>query len=259
MASTQIMSRDELTPAQIAEVAELCGLSEDRIEDVYSCTFTQITFTEEGRTSSLSFIYEFGPDVDIDRYLDALREAVARNPIFRTRIVKSSIGYLQAVTNVEHETERLSGDAYEYVKRPEVYDMTLGQPGFRTKVLGRNMVVEIHHNVMDNFSWNTFLDAEIKGVYEGAPRVTRAPYKEFVKQCLDLDMDTATAFWKPRFQGVPAIFPSPRVKHKHQNKIRPPRKIALDHIGTKVPVFQVCLSCSSRESMLIKFKGAIVH
>lgn len=249
------MSRDEVSPAQVAEVAGLCGLSEDLIEDIYSCTYTQIAFTEQGRTSSLSFIYEFGPDVDIDRYLDALREAVARNPIFRTRIVKSSsLGYVQAVTRVEHETEKLSGDAFEYVQRPEIYDVELGQQLFITKCIGRYMVVVINHNVMDNFSWNTFLDVEIKGVYQGLPQQTRAPYKGFVQQCHDLDASAATSFWKPRFQGVPAIFPKPLPNHKTLNKVRPARKISLDHIGTKVPVFQVFQPLSvGNESFLTEF------
>ncbi|KAJ6151557.1 hypothetical protein N7470_007154 [Penicillium chermesinum] len=215
--SARIMSRNEVSPAQLSEIAELCGLSEDQIEDVYSCTTTQVGFTLQGRTSTLVFVYEIGPDADIDR----------------------SLGYVQAVTNVAHETERVDGDPFEYAQRPEVYDRVLGQQLFRTTCIDRHLVVGIHHNVMDNFSWNTFLNVEIAGVYQGLPQQKRAPYKEFVKQCLELDESAATSFWKPRFQGVPAIFPKPLPNHRVLNKIRPPRKIPLEHIGTKVPVFQV--------------------
>lgn len=239
MASTSVMSRDEVDESTLAEIAKTCGISVNQIEDVYACTAMQLGYVIDRPDLWLNFVVSFGPDADVDKFCVALEKAVAFNAIFRTQIVPSSIGYVQVVTKVEHQTERRSGGLDEYLK--ETHTWNPEGPLFRTIFIDRTFIATIHHSIMDHYSWTLFLDVDVASIYQGLEYKPRPPFKDFIAQYRKVDESAAKAFWTTRFQGIPTVFPPVQAGKEICALEMEPRTVKLPQIGNAVPHFQVPL------------------
>lgn len=229
-----VMSRAEVDERTLAEVAEACSVSVTQIEDVYACVPQQLEQIADRRSEVLQVILSFGPKADIDRWCEAVRQAVSLNSNFRTRLVHCRLGIVQVVTSGEHVIEKWSGDVEQYLRNKEANDLGLGTALFRSTVIDRTFVATIHHAVMDYWSLNSFFKEDVSLIYLGHPPKKRAAFKAFVALCINMDESATESFWASRFRGVPIIFPITDTDSCPCPNVEVTKKITLKRIGDKV-------------------------
>ncbi|RFU24629.1 hypothetical protein B7463_g11705, partial [Scytalidium lignicola] len=239
-----VMSRDEVDKTTLGEIAEACHVSPGQIEDIYVCTPLQNrTMAESGIHSGASVIrlvLSLGADLDRDRWCAALRRVVSLNPVLRTRLVDCRFGLMQVVTNEEHYTRCLSEDVEQYIRDDEAQPFDLGVPLFRSAIIDRNLVLTMHHAVMDHSSMAS-LSTDIIRIYGGHAPEVRASFKAFVAYCLGIDKSAARSFWASRFKGAPAIFPKVKTGYTPHATQKMTRMITSNRIGAEVALAHIPL------------------
>ena len=88
----------------VEEVAKSCEVDQDKIEDVFPAIFTQVDYVRPDKAIMFIITITLSDHLDRDRWCKAIRKVVALNPILRTRVVESSQGWVNVVTNEEHVT-----------------------------------------------------------------------------------------------------------------------------------------------------------
>ncbi|KAH8797947.1 putative aminoadipate-semialdehyde dehydrogenase [Xylogone sp. PMI_703] len=244
MSPTIVMSRDEVDETTLAEIAEVCDISIDHIEDVFACTHLQIASMADSalsaRASQYQYVLSLGLSVDTGQLCGAMSQVVMLNAILRTRLVDCKLGLLQIVTNNEHETQCYSSseDISQYLRREKERPFYLGMPLFRSAIMGRNLVLTVHHAAMDFWSLTPLL-GDLMTCYYGRQPEKRPSFKQFVSYCMGIDDSQAKSFWASRFRGTPTIFPKVRPGYVPTVTLKLEKQIKLEHIGTKVLLAQV--------------------
>ncbi|KAI6086425.1 putative aminoadipate-semialdehyde dehydrogenase [Hypoxylon rubiginosum] len=228
------MSLADVDESTIADLANACNIPTNYIEDVYSSTPIQLDMIAETRNEVINSVLTLGPEVDVDKFCEAIRKVVSLYPIFRTRLAPCGLGILQVITNEEHITERRFDDLEKYLYGDSMHRMGLGTPLFRTTVFDRVFVASIHHAVMDYISMAIVLGEDLRAAYLGLPLKMRPQFKEFVAYCMGIDEPEARSFWASRFKGAPAIFPRAKPSCKPSFKDGTVRNMTLDRIGNGV-------------------------
>ncbi|KAH8808822.1 putative aminoadipate-semialdehyde dehydrogenase [Xylogone sp. PMI_703] len=234
LSSNAAMSRAEVDQATLSEIAAICNLSMDQVEDVYGCTPLQLEMITGTRAEVFHIVLNFGPLADRDRFCDALRRVVSLNSILRTRFVECSFGILQVVTSEEHVTKNQSRDVEEYLRDDKAHCLTLGAPVFRSAFFKDKFVATIDHTVMDYWSLTSFLNEDVMSVYYGLKPKIHRPFRDFVTYCQGIDESIAKSFWGSRFKNIPAVFPKVNPGFNPRGRQKDARKIALRHIGKAV-------------------------
>jgi len=210
MATSTVMSKDELDELTITEISKVCSIPIDNIEEIYSCTPLQIATIVESAlhtgTSVFQFVFTLAPSIDLDRLCLALQQVIVNNSILRTRFVDTRYGLLQVVVGEPHRTERITTVVRKYLETDKAQKMGLGMSLFRSAIIDRNLIITVHHGVMDHASLSPLFEDMLTVYHGGKPR-ERATFRDFIIQCLKIDDSTARAFWEPRFRGIPAVFP----------------------------------------------------
>lgn len=237
-----IRSRDQIDLENLNSIARSCNVSSDMIEDIYSCTPLQEILVTERNDAIYQFIISLQPEIDIDRFLKAIMEAVSQNSVYRTRIVETKHGWVQVVIQELHSTERCSGKAEDYLQKPETARINPGEPLFQTKCIGRDLFVKMHHAILDLYSWALFLDIDILKCYQQERPKKRLPYKDFVIRSLEIDETVGRKFWSSRFKGNAALFPAPKLNHFPRGGMSPSTFMSWDELGQKLLAAQVCKS-----------------
>ncbi|KAH9875847.1 hypothetical protein IAQ61_003312 [Plenodomus lingam] len=217
---TKIRPLSSIPLPTLSSVATTCRIPATRILDIYPCTPLQSSMIASNRNEMFHFVLSPARPVDPDPFCAAVARVVACNEILRTRIVKG-VGLgdesvdVNVVTDEEHVTDRDTG--YESIEEFLRGDQNAAQHRFeeggllfRSAYVGGHAVLTLHHAVMDYWSIDKLIQLDLSVVYAGQPPIQRPPFKEFVRHCLDLDKDAATAFWMQRFKGAPTVFPEPR-------------------------------------------------
>lgn len=239
------MSRADVDDATLAEIAQVCGVPQDSIEDVYRCTPIQQAMIKPARSEVFHIVMSFGPAADVERFCDALEHVVSLNSVLRTRIVECCAGMVQVVTSQKHVTQRRLGDVDQFMSEGHAPRLGLGLPLFNTMFVGRGLIVSIHHAIMDHWSMTAFLRQDVASAYYGYPPPLRTEFKRFVEHCVALDEASARRFWRPRFKGVPGIFPQSKRGYSPHASQKQPLKITLDRIGNDVPKAHLPYYCEA--------------
>ncbi|KAI0869836.1 putative aminoadipate-semialdehyde dehydrogenase [Hypoxylon argillaceum] len=239
MAPRPVMSLTEVDRPTLLDISKACNIPSALIEDVYTCTPTQLNMITETRAEIFHFIMSFGPTADIDRFCHAIRQVVSINSMLRTRIVECRLGLVQVTTNEEHVTEHLSSDLEQYLEDNRTRRFELGMPLFRTAFIDRVLVVTIHHAVIDYTSGFALLAQDLPAAYYKLTPSPRPTFKQFVTYCMNIDEAAARSFWASRFKGIPAIFPIPKPGCIPTPKDRAGRKIYLTRIGNGIPIAHI--------------------
>ncbi|CAG9998538.1 unnamed protein product [Clonostachys byssicola] len=204
-----------------------CGVSQEDIEDIYSCTALQ-----EGMMAAsvripgayaAKGVAELRSDVDLDRLRDAWERVVQLNPILRTRLIPASSGsdgqFVQVVVR-ESINWQYSESLDDYTAQDSHKAMGLGRPLARyalvnDKASGRRFFVwTIHHSLYDGWSLSLILKA-VDDTYRktldsaGAYQKTTKDFRFYIKH-LDqtTSVEAAEAYWKSSLQdATPASFP----------------------------------------------------
>ena len=219
--STATAPRTKLQHPQLADIALQCGVSEDEIEDIFSCTALQegmMMLTEKNSTAYVAHhVMELPQWIDISVFKRAWQAVTDENSILRTRIVPAG---LQAVLRPAplQWTTPLSNDLKAYI-----HELRKKKIGFGT-VLTQQAILQnptrfvwtAHHAVYDGWSMSLLADA-VNQAYKrlsGMPTVSRkAPsdsitFRSFVEYVGTIDKNQANEFWRSQLDGSdPAAFP----------------------------------------------------
>ncbi|RYP73399.1 hypothetical protein DL771_003667 [Monosporascus sp. 5C6A] len=237
-----VMSQHDVDAITLTEISRVCNVSLEQIEDIYACTPLQLATIAESAihpgASVFRFILTLSPSVDLDRFCIALRQVVSLNSVLRTRFVDCRYGVVQVVTNERHCTQRPPGDAEQYLRLDKAQPLSLGAPLFRSAIIGRKLVLTMHHGIIDHASLTPLFD-DILSAYYGREPKKRAEFKEFVAHGLGIDDSAAKEFWALRFKGAPAIFPKVEPGYVPLATHMVTRRIVLNRTEAEIPLAHI--------------------
>ncbi|KAL1965991.1 hypothetical protein VTN77DRAFT_4931 [Rasamsonia byssochlamydoides] len=196
-----------------SEIASICQISTDAIEDVYPCTPLQeglIALSSKQPGSYVTQnIYALSPDTNIRKFEAAWQKASESEVILRTRIIHSEThGFLQVVVR----EPLLWESADDVAAIPETQRQL---PSANGGVLSRYTIVgegtnspcfvwTAHHAVYDGWSLPTLL-SKVESCYDQAKKSDGEPgcrYPQFVKYLAGIDPEQSNAFWRERLEDI---------------------------------------------------------
>lgn len=193
------------------EAAALCGIDEDRVEDVYPCTPLQEALMALSAKVKEAYVAQRVvelPDVaTAERLIDAFDIAQQGCPVLRTRIVQASgRGLVQVV--VKGKLEWYSGsDLQEYLVRDRDEAMDLGKPLVRYAVIpnsetgAASFVLSMHHALYDGWAMPLIVE-RVNKAYTHETLSRPAEFKHFIKYLAGMDRSGSEAFWRERLDGA---------------------------------------------------------
>ncbi|KAJ5382512.1 Male sterility NAD-binding [Penicillium concentricum] len=238
--------------AKVLEAAqEQCGIREESIRDIYPCTPIQEGLFSSTSVGSQAYIDRFtltlSPGVDRLRLVRAWNTLIRSSDILRTRIVQTSIGVYQVVTD-HHELPIPSYKSEEqYLTSDATKEMGPGTPlvvvglivpetssGTEKSISTpkAQLVVTIHHAVYDGWSWEMMLQ-DVEAAYRGESLPPR-PFSGFVGFLQGRDLVGEQEFWRSYCHNLnAAVFPEAlttnraaqlriRLPYRHQPPQSPP-------------------------------------
>lgn len=204
------MSASEFDETNMKEIADICHVSVEDVEDVYACTPLQLGIIAQPneRMYKSILVCSLASSLDPDRLCAALRQVVSLNATLRTRIVDCESGLVQVVINDNStfDVERPSESLEQWLEYQKSSSMHLGTSLFRPAIVGRKLVMTIHHAISDGWTHHALM-SDVLRVYHGEAPEPHAEFKLFAQHCHSVDETTANSFWSSRFSGQPAIYP----------------------------------------------------
>ncbi|KAH8201464.1 hypothetical protein TruAng_004388 [Truncatella angustata] len=221
----------------LKEIADVCGIQLQDIEDVYPCTPLQVGIMAQPiERIYINCVYTTLVDsIDIERFCGALRQIASINPVLRTRIVDCEFGLVQVILRETLAIERSSRSLSHVLDQEKGAPMRFGTPLFRVVLIGRNLVLTTHHAISDGGTYHRLFD-NISRVYHGQSIPPYAEFKLFVKHCLEIEENTAKSFWGSRFNGQPTVFPKIDVEYIPDASKRLVSRIEFGPWGLGVPL-----------------------
>ena len=199
--------------SQVVEnIADLCKVSPQDIEDVYPCASLQeglIALSEKQPGAYVAQnVYRLA-SIDVDRFKKAWEAVVAAEAILRTRVVYTEkLGFLQVVVKGSiawSDHGSLSSMPDRMRMMPEYNGATLTGYSIISEAQGNTFfVLSIHHALYDGWSIELILD-KVQAYYNrnGAEGLPETPsYANFIHYLSKEDYSTAEAFWKTRLEEV---------------------------------------------------------
>jgi amino acid adenylation domain-containing protein len=202
--------QDRRTATQ--EVATMCGVNAEDIEDVFPCTPLQegliaMSMRREGDYIN-RILLELRSDADIERFQRAWDTLVASTPILRTRILRLiGEGLVQAIVRGARGLWETYKDINDYDRDANLYEgAILGVPLSRHALVKQSggktiFALNIHHAVYDGISLPKMLEA-VERVYFGHAYLANSPFNVFVQHVLSLDRVQAEQFWQDQCKGI---------------------------------------------------------
>jgi amino acid adenylation domain-containing protein len=206
-----------------SEVAELCGIEADMVEDIYPCTPLQEGLMALSAKRTEAYVAQRAVEVPDQAAEDKLRAAwkavVSECMILRTRIIYiQGQGLVQVVSKEDIQWES-GDDLEEYMERDRQSPMQLGSLLSRyafvtnAKTGTKHFIWTIHHAAYDGWSMPLIME-RVRRAYLGLTTTSRpAGFKNFIKYLNSMNRNTSASFWRNQLQGAnvpqfPAL-PSP--------------------------------------------------
>jgi amino acid adenylation domain-containing protein len=199
---------------QLHAIATNCGLSTDRIEDVYPCTPLQqglfaLTSKRQG-DYVLQLVLELSENIDMERFCTSWEQVTQESVIMRTRIVQQSeFGLLQVVTKDSINWFKAT-NLQEYLEADKLTPMELGQPIVRYAIIrdaesGRNwFTLTLHHAVYDGPSLPLLFDS-VRDIYAGVPSKPIGNFKIFIRHLLQSSGSVNVQYWQSELEGYQSV------------------------------------------------------
>lgn len=168
-----IMHRDLPIQDLMDSVAKRCGVTSDKVEDVYPCARYQEEMMLDSlyseRTQMGQEVIQLSSDLDISRYMSACVRVFQRFPILRTRIIEVSGNLLQVVVREDLHWQRPTSIP-AYLEADSQERPSLGKPLSRWAFAsdGTHLILTMHHSIFDGTSLGQILSA-IYAVYQSIP------------------------------------------------------------------------------------------
>ncbi|KAK7998452.1 hypothetical protein PG989_006492 [Apiospora arundinis] len=198
-----------------SEIAELCHITLDEIEDVYPCTPIQVELMTRPNQQACKTVavFSIAPSIDKGKLCSSISQVVTATPILRTRIVDCQLGRVQVVVRSALQVQQSSKSLRQFLPREKSTPMPFGAPLARVTLVESKLVATMHHALVDHPTQEAFF-ADIASVYNEKAQVKqRRAYKPFVEHCLSIDDTAARSFWASRFSGQPVAFPLAKPGH----------------------------------------------
>ena len=203
----------------IAFVARACGVGQDSVEDIYSCTSMQegllaLSMKRQGHfVAKLEFSLPRG--VCLNRMLLAWRAVYDANPILRTRLVLGPAGDSTLQVVIAEELQWSSNDG--------PLDVALGKPLQRIKLVKRgeedSLQLWLHHALYDGASLSLIL-RQAEAAYNGDTLSLR-PFNTFVAYVKSIPTVASREFWNQELRDLDAtMFPAQRGTTKARGQRR---------------------------------------
>ena len=202
------------------EASTQCNIGENLIEDIYPCTPCQEFFWDfsthyPGRGKlpngyAGQVVYSVPDTINLKKFRSAWELVTASYAILRTRIIRSSAGYLQVVLKTPLlwlESPRLETCIADNKKNK----MDFGDALFRCYLIHeddtpslRYFALAIHHALFDGWSL-PLLIREIEHAYQNASVSTPVvQFNTFIKHLAGIDTESSDRFWQDQLSGTKA-------------------------------------------------------
>ncbi|EGD94907.1 nonribosomal peptide synthetase [Trichophyton tonsurans CBS 112818] len=195
------------------QASRLCHVKESQVLDVLPCTPLQEGMLALARSNFNEYvqqsIYRIDRDIDVGRLKRAWDQAVASNPILRTRIVSlPNYGIVQAVLDEEVQWMFESTlDQFRKRATPKELPMGLGDPLIRFGIISEKsedthyFTWEMHHALYDGWSIPLIL-SDVEHAYYQEPGPELLAMNPYIKYIQNIDGIAAHRFWTDQFVGI---------------------------------------------------------
>lgn len=205
------------------QVAAICRIDVDSVEDIYPCTPLQAGLVAASQRQPGAYVaanfYELPAGVDVARFKRAWQEVVDSEAVLRTRVVfVEDVGFLQVVVRGEinwataASVDDASGTSHQHL------------PPHDGGILSRYTIIgehtsrptfgwTAHHAVYDGWSLPTLL-GRVEERYRNSevPLVPPPHYSRFVEYLSSLDASASDAFWTEKL-SAPGATHFPQLPH----------------------------------------------
>ena len=200
----------------VQEVASLCNVQADAVQDVYPCTPLQEGLLALSVKSGGSYVahnvLSLPPSLIIEAFVAAWDAVIHANPILRTRIVQTrSNGPLQVV--MENNPSWFHGDDLaKYLEQeqasPPGFGDTLNRFATVSGPENNHFVWTSHHASYDGWSVDLIF-RQVHQCYYGIKKESLLPYNFYVDYIQARRNDDADSFWQTQAEhGNPIPFPN---------------------------------------------------
>lgn len=214
-------SQEEVAPFSLLEsdwtpeearrdVAALCGVNANIVEDVYPCTPLQEALMALSAKVKEAYVAQRVVDLESreqgEKLIQAFDLAQSDCTILRTRIVQvPRRGLMQVVVQRKlqwHDGSKL--DAYLVSDRDD--PMELGTPLVRYALIEdkdsskASFVLTMHHALYDGWAMPLVVD-RVNKAYQGEAVTRPADFKHFIKYLISQDKSESESFWRERLEG----------------------------------------------------------
>ncbi|CAI6095377.1 unnamed protein product [Clonostachys chloroleuca] len=206
-----LLEKDWDVEAAKKEVAALCNINPEVVEDVYPCTPLQEALMALSAKVKEAYVAQRVVNLDSQATADKLISAfdVAQNDcsILRTRIVQvPGRGLMQVV--VKGKLNWFAGTQLnEYLVSDRDEAMDLGKPLVRYAVINEqpegqvSFVLTMHHALYDGWSMPIVVD-RINKAYQREKVSRPAEFKHFIQYLLNQDRSLSEKYWKELLEGA---------------------------------------------------------
>ncbi|KAK5989523.1 Apicidin F synthase [Cladobotryum mycophilum] len=221
---------------ELPEVAELCGVPTQEIEDMFPCTPLQealMVLTAHNKQQGAyawHAPFKLSSDVRKQQFVSAWEKTMRTHPILRSRIVARSQGGVVVVAKDSEPVKHVTVPSLEkYLEEQQQTTFQYGAPLFRLAMVNNQqdgyyyLVISAHHAIYDGWSigliWKTFLD-----IYGGKIAPFHGPsFQEFVEELSMTDKTDSQQYWQTALvesddSGIP--FPDVPVSHKPMTRAK---------------------------------------
>nr|BAN91486.1 putative FR901379 nonribosomal peptide synthase like protein [Tolypocladium parasiticum] len=223
---------------RLEEIALLCDVEAEQIEDVYPCTPLQeglIAITTRQPAAYMERrAFSLTEDIDLERFWAAWETLVATVASLRTRVVMGPGGQSLQVVIRERLLWRRGSSLKSYLAQDRAEGMTLGQPlarfGQIEEESGRCIFVwTAHHSIYDGWS-ALLLYRQLAAIYQQSCVPRQIPYSRFLRYLADQDFTVAAGYWRDQLHGdamadwppLPSANYQPHPKHVYRSSINLP-------------------------------------
>lgn len=196
-----------------SEVASICQIREDAVEDIYPCTALQeglIALSSKQPGSYVTQnIYALPPDINICKFEAAWQKVAKSEVILRTRIIHSKAhGFLQVVVKEPLLWESADNVAAISETQQQLISANGGVLS-RYTIVGEGtdtprFVWTAHHAVYDGWSLPTLL-GKVHSCYDETKKFDGelgCSYPQFIKYLVNIDPNKSNEFWRQRLEGI---------------------------------------------------------
>ncbi|UNI16185.1 NRPS [Purpureocillium takamizusanense] len=193
------------------EVASLCQVDQNSVEDIYPCTPLQEALMALSAKVKEAYVAQRVVELEdaavADKLIVAFDTAQQDCPILRTRIVQvRGRGLVQAV--IKGKLDCYYGtNLAEYLVADRDNDMDLGKPLVRYAVINDSVtgkvsfVLTMHHALYDGWAMPLVVE-RVNKAYRNETLHRPAEFKHFIKYLSSVDKAVSESYWREQLAGA---------------------------------------------------------